>query len=80
MNEKQTKMDNKELLDYGPSGEGVPVHPDELLGFDEWWAVNKVDIGGMLPIMQEAFREISLKAWNGALKAVAMLPDELLKA
>ena len=73
-------MDNKELLDYGPSGEGVPVHSDELPGFDEWWAVNKVDIGGMLPIMQEAFREISLKAWNGALKAVAMLPDELLKA
>lgn len=56
------------------------ISNDGLFGFDEWWAVNKVDIGGMLPIMQEAFREISLKAWNGALKAVAEHPDELLKA
>ena len=32
MNDEQTEMDNnKELLDYGPSGQGVPIHPDEVL-------------------------------------------------
>jgi hypothetical protein len=51
-------------------GHGSKYFSDPLLVFEEWWAVNKVDIGIMPPIMQEAFRELSLKAWNGALKAV----------
>jgi hypothetical protein len=49
------------------NGRKERIANDGLFGFEEWWAVNKVKIEP--PIMQEAFRELSLKSWNAALKA-----------
>jgi hypothetical protein len=40
---------------------------DGLFGFEEWWAANKVKMEP--PVMEAAFRELSLKSWNAALTA-----------